>query len=306
MSKITNTEAAKYIPIQIAQKSLGRFASYMNLGKTVSRNFDITPESWGATIKVPKRGAVTANAKTPGSNVTVQNPTATDVSVTLDQHFEVTIGIEDVTKVMANQDVLGGYADDGAVALAEKIENALSELYSSVPIGQVISFDESSDATKERSFMQAREKMALLKVPLLAQKYGYLHPTLITKLLLMDKFSRADAIGGAQGNQIDGKIARLGGVDIFESQMVIGTGSPAQYHNLIYTRNAFTLAARPLPSIGNAFGVQQNVINDPNTNMGLRYTASYDPNGLGMQITLDVLFGVAVNDDRCVVELRSQ
>lgn len=303
---ITNTENAKFIPVQIAQKSLGRFASYMNLGKTVSRNFDITPATSGETIKLPKRGAVSANSKTANSNVTVQNPTATDVSVTLDQHFEVTIAIDDVTKVLSNQDTLSGYAEDAAIALAEKIENALSELYSSVPAGQVITFDETSDATKEKSFMQIREKMALLKVPLLATKFGYLHPTLITKLLLVDKFSRADAVGAGKGAQIDGRVLRLGGIDLFESQMVIGTGSPAQYHNLVYTRNAFTLASRPLPSVGNNLGVQQTVINDPNVDMGLRVTSSYDANKLAMQITLDVLFGVAVNDDRCVVELRSQ
>lgn len=305
MTYITNTENAKFIPILIAQKALGRFASYMNLGKTVSRNFDTAPATYGQVLKLPKRGAITANAKVANSDVTVQNPTATDVSVTLDQHFEVTIGIDDVTKVLSNQDVLAGYAEDGAVALAEVIEDALADLYASVPAGQIVSFNESSDATKERSFMEVREKMSLLKVPKGETKFGYLHPTLITKLLLVDKFSRADAIGGAQGNQIEGRIARLGGIDLFESQMVVGTGSPAQYHNLIYTRNAFTLASRPLPTVGNQMGVNQVVVNNPDVNMGLRVTSSYDAKKLAMQITLDVLFGVGINDDRCVVELRS-
>jgi hypothetical protein len=305
MSNITTTQNAKFIPTLIAQKALGRFASYMNLGKTVSRNFDTKPATEGQVLKLPKRGTVSANAKAQGSNVTVQNPTATDVSVTLDQHYEVTIGIEDVAAVLSNQNVLIGYAEDAAIALAEKIEDALSNLYASIPVGQVASFNESSDATKEASFYEVRERMAILKVPKLEQKFGYFHPTLISKLLRLDKFSRADALGGVTGAMVEGKLGRLGGIDIFESQMVIGTGSPAQYHNLVYTRNAFTLASRPLPSIGNQMGVVQQVINDPNVDMGLRVTSSYDPNALGMQVTLDVLFGVAINDDRCVVELRS-
>lgn len=301
---LNNTTNVKFIPTIIAQKALGRFGSYMNLAKTVAREFEFTAATQGETIKVPKRGAVQANAKAQGTVVTKQNPTATDVSVTLDQHFEVTLMIDDVTKVLQNQDTLDGYAEDGAIALAETVEEALADLYASVPIGQVVSFNESSAATKEQSFLEAREKLVMNKVPKMATKYGYMHPSLITKLLVVDKFSRADSLGKA-GVVADGAITRLGGIDIFESQMVVGTGSPAQYHNLIYTKNAFVLAARPLPSVGNEFGSKQQVINDPNIGMGLRVTSSYDPDLLGMQITLDVLFGVGVLDNRCVVELRS-
>lgn len=301
LNKTTNAE---YIPTILAQKSLATFANYMNLAKTVARDFELVSASEGDTIKVQKRGVLTANAKTAGNEVTPQNPTATSVPVTLDKHYEVTIQIDDVAKVMENQDTLQGYAEDAAIVLAETVEDALAKLYSSVPIGQVVSFDPTSATTMEQSFLTAREKLIMLKVPKMEQKFGYLHPTLVTKLLTIDRFTRQDTIGS--NNAIsEGRVARVAGIDNFESQMVVGTGSPAQYHNLIYARNAFVLAGRPLPSVGNALGVQQKTIIDPNINFGLRVTSSYNAKLLAMAVTLDVLFGVALLDNRLVVELRS-
>lgn len=301
LNNITN---AAYIPTILAQKSLGAFASYMNLAKTVARDFDFTPAKEGDTIKVQKRGVLVANAKAAGDKVVKQNPTATSVPVVLDQHFEVTIALDDVTSVMQNQDTLNGYAEDAAIALAEKVEAALAALYTSVPGGQVVSFDPTSVSTMESSFLKAREILILNKVPKIAQKFGYLHPTLVSKLLTVPRFTQYDTVQSGEAIT-EGRVSRVSGIDNFESQSVVGTGSPAQYHNLIYSKNAFVLAARPLPSVGNDFGVKQSVINDPDINMGLRVTSSYDANLLSMQITLDVLYGVALLDNRLVVELRS-
>lgn len=301
---LTPTNNAKFIPIVIAQTALGRLSSYLNLAKTVARDTDVVSATYGETIKVPKRGAITANAKTRGEKVTKQAPTATDVSVTLDQHFEVTLLIEDVTKVLQNQNTMQGYAEDAAIALAEKVELALANLYSSIPIGQVVSFNPSSAATMEDSFLEARQKLVDLKVPLMAPKFGYLHSGITRKLLQIDRFTKQDSIGANSAIQ-EGRLARVAGFDLFESQVVVGTGSPAQYHNLLYTRNAFVLATRPLPNDGNGEGVRQVVVTNPDVNVSLRVTYGYDKDQLGTQMTLDVLFGVGVMDDRAVVELRS-
>ena len=299
---LTNTENAKFIPTIIAQKALGRFGSYMNLAKTVARDFEFTPATVGQTLNIPKRGTVQANAKVAGSDVTVQSPTATDVSVTLDQHWEATISIDDVTKVLQNQDTMDGYAEDMAIALAEKVESKLAALHTSLT--NTVTFDTTSDETMENSFLKLRERLILNKVPKTERIYAYLHPTVVTKLLGVDKFSRADAYGKA-GIIAEGALLRLAGIDIFESQLVESTGSPVAYHNLAYSKNAFVLAARPLPSVPAGFGAVSTVISDPDINLGLRVVSSYDANKLAMQITLDVLFGVALLDDRRVVELES-
>jgi len=98
---------------------------------------------------------------------------------------------------------------------------------------------------------------------------------------------------------------RLYGFDIFESQNVQTSGSPVRYHNLAYTRDAFVLAFRPLPTDGNGHGVVQSVVSNPDVGVGLRATMGYDKDTLGMQLTLDVLFGASILDTRRVVELES-
>lgn len=300
---LNNTTNASFIPTIIAQKALGRFGAYMNLAKTVARDFDFTPAKEGATIQIPKRGVISANAKSAGNVVTLNNPTATTIPVTMDQHFEVTLELDDVTAVQQNQDVLNGYAEDAAIALAEKIEAALSALY--VSSVNTVNFDTTSQVTQENSFLTARQKLVLNNIPQTERKYAYLHPTLITKLLQIDRFTRWDAYGN-NGVIAAGALGRIGGIDVFESQLVTASGSPATYNNMIYTRNAIILASRPLPQVPQGMGVIQKVIMDPDINMGLRVTSSYNADLLSMQITLDVLYGVAILDTRCLVTMTSQ
>lgn len=302
MTQFNNTTNAVFIPTIVAQKALGAFAGYMNLAKTVSRDFEWTPATMGQVIRIPKRGTLSANAKVAGSDVTVQAPTATDVAVTLNQHWEVTMQIDDVTKVLENQDTLNGYAEDAAIALAEKVETVIASLHPSVTSS--VTFDTTSATTKENSFLTVRERMALNKVPLSERKYAYLHPTVITELLQIDRFTRADAYGKS-GIIAEGALGRIGGIDVFESQLVQTSGSPVAYHNLVYTKNAIVLAARPLPAVPAGYGAVSTVVQDPDTNMGLRVVSSYDPKKLAMQVTLDVLFGASLLDERRIVELES-
>lgn len=299
---LNNTTNAEFIPTIIAQKALGRFASYMNLAKTVSRNFDWTPTTVGATINVPIRGTVSANNKVAGSSFTLQNPTATSVSVTLNKHKEVTLLLDDVTAVLQNQDTLAGYAEDSAIALAEAVEEEIASLHAGLT--HTVTMDYTSDATKNTGMLNIRKFFVDQKVPKLEQKYLYADSTLINELLEVDRFARADALGKA-GVIESGALMNIYGINIFESQNIQVSGSPVAYHNLAYTKNAFVLATRPLPSVPAGHGAISTVVVDPDTNVGLRVVSSWDTDLGGMKITLDLLFGVAILDQRRVVEVES-
>jgi len=302
MAVLDNTTNAKFIPTIIAQKALGRFASYMNLARTVSRDFDWTPATVGQTINIPKRGTLSANDKTQGSNYTLQAPTATDVSVTLNKHKEVTFVIDDVTKVLENQNTRDGYAEDAAIALAEAVEGEIAALHTSLT--NTVTFDATSTGTKDTSMLNVRKFFTDQKVPKIEKKYMYADATVINELLEEDKFARADALGKA-GVIETGALMNIYGIDIFESQSVKVSGSPVAYHNLVYTRNAFVLATRPLPEVPAGHGAVSTVVNDPDTNVGMRVVSSWDAALGGLKLTLDLLFGVAVLDQRRVVELES-
>lgn len=313
------TTNAVFIPTIISQKALGRFPAYMNLARTVARDFEWTPAQEGQVIQVGKRGALVANDKTSGNVFTLQNPTATNVSVTLNKHKEVTFALDDVAKVVQNQDTQAGYADDAAIALAESVEVAIAALYPSV--SSVIDLITTTAATTDASILNIRKYFSNQKVPQAEQRYAYVDPSVTNILLGVDKYTRYDALGNAiaQVQQIQsasggmpttvpiqsGRLTRIYGIDFFESQNVQISGSPVAYHNLVYTKNAIILASRPLADVPTGYGVVSQVVQDSDIQMGLRALMHYDGDLGAFKMTLDLLFGVAVLDQRRLTLLES-
>lgn len=297
-----NTTNAKFIPTIISQKAIGRFPSYLNLAKTVSRDSDWTTAQVGTTIRVPKRGSVSANDKSAGEIFTKQNPTATDVYVTLNKHKEVTLTIDDVTKVVENQDTLNGYAEDAAIALAEAVETELAALHPEIE--NTDTFVTTSEDTIDLSLLRVRKYFTDQKVPQLEQKYMYVDSTVYNQLLGVDKYTRYDA-RGVNPSINEALLLKTYGIEIHESQLIQVSGSPVAYHNLAYTKNAFVLASRPLPQPANGSGVLSSVINDASVGLSLRSLFWYNGDLGAHQLTLDLLFGVAVLDQRRVIEIES-
>lgn len=298
---MNNTTNAQFIPTIIANKAIGRLPAFLNLARTVARNSDWTTATVGTTLSVPVRGAVSANDKTAGSNFTKQNPTATNVNVVLNKHKEVTLTIDDFTKVVENQDTQNGYAEDGAIALAEAVEETIAALHSGIT--NVLTFDATSDTTVDQSMLRIRRFFTVQKVPRTEQRYFYVDSTVFNRLLQTDKYSRYDARG--DGKAIgDGMVIRTYGLEISESQMVQTTGSPVAYHNLAYTKNAIVLANRPLPR-PEGFGGRYAIVNDGSIQLSLRTLFWYNADLGAHQLTMDLLYGVAIVDQRRIVEVES-
>lgn len=298
---LNNTTNAVFIPTIIAQKCLQRFPSYLTLAKNVARDSDYETAKVGATIQVAKTGAVTANDKVAGVAFTKQNPTGTNVSVTLNKHKEVTFTIDDVTKVLENQNTQDKYGQDGAIALAEAVETDLASLHPSIT--STITWDRTSDDTIDASFLKIRKYFTDQKVPKVEQRYFYTDATVFNDFLGVDKYVNASVRGG-NNSVADGVVIRTYGFEISESQLIQVTGSPVAYHNLAYTRDALVLASRPLAQ-PQGFGGNYAVINDDSIGLSLRTLFWYNADLGAHQLTIDLLYGVAILDQRRVVEVES-
>ncbi|MFA5387863.1 MAG: P22 phage major capsid protein family protein [Candidatus Paceibacterota bacterium] len=298
---LNNTTNEVFIPTIIAQKALQRFPAYLNLARTVSKDSDWVTASMGATIQVPKTGAVSANDKTAGNVFTKQNPTGTNVSVTLNKHKEVTFTIDDVTKMLENQDTQAKYAEDGAIALAEAVETSLAQLHPNIT--NTISWDRTSATTIDASLLAVRKFFTDQKVPKTEQKYLYVDATVFNDLLGVQKYT--DQSWRGQNNTVaEGQMIKTYGFEIWESQMIETSGSPVSYHNFAYTRGGLVLASRPLPA-PRGFGGNYAVINDPSIGLSLRTLFWYNADLGAHQLTIDLLYGVNVLDVRRVVEVES-
>ena len=303
-----STTNAAFIPTIIAQKALGYFGAYMNLARTVGMDFDWTPATFGKVIQVPKRGTLVANSKAANANVVLQNPTATSINVTLGNHYEVTFGIDDVTKVLENQNVLVGYGEDAAKVLGEQVENSIAGSYAGLT-NTAITFDATSATTIDNSVRAIRKYFTDQKVPKLEQRHVNVSSGAYNALLSVPQYVQAQNLGLQNESDkvplVTGSALNIYGMTFWESQIVTSTGTTPTIvdHMLAYTRDAFVLAARPLPQVPAGYGAVSEVLSDSNVGLGFRVVSSFNPQQLAMQVTLDVLYGIAANDVRRGVEV---
>jgi len=288
-SSINATQADSFIPEVWLNEAITALRSYLNLAKTVRRDVDSAVARYGDIIHIPKTGSLSVNPKVTNQNVTRQAPADSEETVTLDSHNEVTFMVEDVARAQAYQDIRGLYIRDAVIALAEEVEGDIAAEYANA--GSDITFDDSTDDTIEASMLLIRKAFVDAKAPRLDPKYFYASPATVNALLGVDKFTKANEYG-SRAPLVEGAIGDIFGINVFESQIIAATGSPATDHNLAYTKDAIVLCMRALPTDGNGEGVSQTVVSDPESGISMRLTSSYDANALGRQVTLDMLYGV--------------
>lgn len=291
---------APWIPEIIANESLGLLGNYLNLGATVSRDSDLTSVREGQTIKIPRRGVITAQQKTERVSTVAQRPVADDIEVTVDQHWYIKLLEEDFTRAMQTDSVLPGYVEDGIIVLAEKIEGSLAS--------RIASFDNidagAADGDAYKGVVDVRTRMVKNKIPQLATKYGYISPAFHARLLKEEAVIDPKVQTGDLA-RVSGSIGRTAGFDLFEGQLVPHNGSPGWDENFFYTRNALVLASRPLLQPGAELGVQATTVQS-DAGLALRLVRAYDKDEMAVCVTLDVLFGTGVNDVRQGFVLESQ
>lgn len=299
-SPLTTTQNAKWIPTVVANESLGLLSSYLQIGKTVSKDVEMNPVRLGQILSIPRRGVITATQKTQGSNSTKQNPTADDVQITVDQHWYVKIAEEDFTRSLQTESALPGYAEDAVIVLAEKIESVL--------LSKITSFaniDAASGAGNAYAgVVDVRTAMNNLKVPILARRYGYISPRFAGRLLKETAISDPK-MQPNDSQRVEGSIGRTAGFDLFEGQLTPTAGSPAWDQNFFYTRNALMLASRPLTEPDAGMGVQASSVQSE-AGLALRVVRYYDADAMAVVFQIDTIFGAGVNDVRQGYVLESQ
>ncbi len=284
---LNTTNNAPFIPEIVANQALGRLGAYLSLGRTVSKDSELTTVQVGETIRVPVRGSLQSNSLAQNGDVQVQTPTSTSKPVTLDHHQEVTIAELDYTRsVQQGGSVLPGYVEDAIQVLAEDIESALAALWS------LAGFNNDATSSALEDLVDMRTQLITNKVPVLAERYAYIHPKLGGKLLKANAYIDPKLIPNNR-QLTEGALGRSEGFDVFEGQLVVKSGSPGVYRNMFYNRDAMVLATRPQPLPDANLGVQAATVIDGN-GIALRILRSYNPSKLGVQITLDVVFGTAV------------
>lgn len=299
MATFTPTEMDPFIPEVWASEILMTMPSRIVMAKRVTRDSDIASFQVGDVLHIPVAGYLAAQDKTPGTALsTFSDPTGQGtVNVTLNKHKVVPWVFEDISRAMVIPGVENTYVKESARLLGQAIENDLLALYSGfsgpdVGTGGVaLTWDtvlaarqllnaNKVDEADRTLVISSKDETALLQDPDLATYWSN---------------SKTEGIS-------EGAIGRLGGFDVFMSQLVPSTAGPI-YHNLAFHRSAAILAMRGLPQDNP--GARSATIQDPNSGLVLRVTGMYDMNNVGFRVNVDVLYGVAELRDEAGVEVLS-
>ncbi len=303
MPAITSANVANAIVKLVAVDALPALLGNLVMGNLVNRDYEPTLAQAGDTVNVPIPPTLVANNIAEGGTVQTQNPSLGNAQIVLNTHAEATFQIPDVTKVLAVPDLLKLYMQPAVIALAQRIESDLLNLYpqftANTPVGI------GGTAITEAVVDSAETTLFQAKVPASANKYFVVDSGTYSSLRQIPRFSEYYSSGEAGLRAlIDGNVGKLKDFYIFRSQFVPQTGSgPATTHNLAFSKDAIGLVVRrlpqPLPGTG-AIAEYAEM-----GNFGMRVVMSYQPNTLAQQFTVDVLYGAGVLRNNFAVQVNS-
>jgi hypothetical protein len=303
MPAITSANVANAIVKLVAADALPALVGNLVLGNLVNRDYEPTLAQAGDTVNIPIAPQLVANNIAEGGVVQPQNPGLGNAQIVLNTHAEATFMIPDVTRALAVPDLLRIYMQPAVVAIAEKIESDLMNLYAGftaiAPLGTA------GTPLTEALLDQAETALFQAKVPASEKKFLVVDSNTYSQLRQIPRFSEFHTAGEAGLKAvIDGTIGKLKDFFVLRSQYVQKTGtSPVNTHNLAFCKDALGLVIRrlpqPLPGTG-AIAEYAEL-----GNFGMRVTMSYQPNTLSQQFTVDVLYGVAVLRNNFAVQVNS-
>lgn len=299
MPNITATVAQYFIPEVWANRALEVLRANVVLARLVAKDSNVAAFQVGDILHIPYPGTFAAQDKAAGSAVTVQTPTGgSEVQVALNKHKEISFIVEDVARAQANQDLLDRYLNAAGPAIADAIESDLFGLYTNVTASVGTSGTDITAAT----IRSARKTLNDNKRPLSPR-----HLVISSKdeIALLGDSNLATYFANSRAEAIaQGAIGQLYGFTVWMSQLVpVVAGTPNSTKNLAFHPEAFILAMRGLPEPPASTGAQAATIRDPESGLVVRVLYAYNPTYLGVQVTLDVLYGVKVlrAEKACVV-----
>jgi N4-gp56 family major capsid protein len=255
----------------------------------------------GDTLNIPKPARGSASAKAASTQVTLVTDTATNIAVTIDQHFEYSILIEDIVEAQALASMRQFYTDDAGYALARQVDNSLIQLGRGVQGGggtsaysgafsgadgttaYVAGSNTGLSALTDAAIRRSIQRLDDNDVPM-DGRFLVVPPSTRNTLMGISRFTE-QAFVGEQGNNNtirNGEIGNVYGIPVFVTNQADTTsGSTACKICLLGHRDFAVL-------------VEQ---------LGIRSQTQYKQEYLGNLFTADTLYGVKELRDGSAVAL---
>lgn len=230
---VTNTTAATFIPEIWSDEIIAAYEKSLVLANLVNR-MPMTGKK-GDTLHIPKPTRGDASAKSASTQVTLIAATESEVQVTIDQHYEYSRLIEDITDVQALASLRQFYTSDAGYALAKRVDTDLFALTKSFGDSDGADFVHSNsffmdastnltayavdtvaaaDVFTDVGFREAIKELDDNDVPM-DQRFLVVPPSVVETVRGIDRYNSSDFVSGQP--VVNGNIGTLYGIDIYVS-----------------------------------------------------------------------------------------
>lgn len=211
-----------FIPEMWANESLAILEENMVLANIIHRDFSPTIAKFGDTVNTRKPSEFTARRKDMTDNVTIQDATATNIPVVLNQHVHTSFIIYDGEESKAFKDLVAEYLRPAMLANARLLDRVVAGQYhrfisNARTAGKLQSL---TNSTAKRYILDTRNAQNLLKVPEDNGRNFAITPISETEILDTDIFLSAEKVGDGGTALREASIGRKLGYNFWMSQNV--------------------------------------------------------------------------------------
>jgi len=292
---VTNTTGAVFIPEIWSDEIIAAYEKSLVLANLVNR-MPMTGKK-GDTIRIPKPTRGDASVKDAETQVTLIAATETDVTVAIDQHYEYSRLIEDITDVQALSSMRQFYTSDAGYALAKRVDTDLFALAKSFGDSNGADYVHSNsfymdastgltayavdtvaaaDIFSDDAFREAVKELDDNDVPM-DQRFLVVPPSVVQTIRGIDRYNSSDFVSGQP--VANGNIGSLYGIQVY-----VSTNCP------VVETAANNSAGGELKA--GILGHRDAMVFAEQ--MGVRTQTQYKQEYLGDLFTADTLYGVKV------------
>lgn len=209
-----------FVPEVWAQESLMILEANMVAANLIYRDFEDEIATFGDTVNTRLPAEFTAARKTDADTVTVQDATATNVAVKLDQHVHTSFIIKDGEESKGFENLRDVYLQPALLSIAQMIDEiVIGQCYQFLTLdggaGNVVG--QLGSAATKQSMIALREKMNTNKVPQQGRNV-ILTPSTEADLLAVDLFVGANQVGDDGTALREASLGRKFGLQTFMAQ----------------------------------------------------------------------------------------
>ena len=202
------------------------------------KHYDRDVKSAGQTVEIPNLSNLTANKKVANTQVTLNGPTETKTTITINNHYESSFLLEDMAEAQSAYDAASEYTAKTGYALAEKMDLSVVD---EITDNATYAAGAYGTALNDTTILVANRYLDEAKVPTTDRTLA-VTPQGKQEMLAIDKFVRYDALGTGTAI-INGKIGTIYNDEVVMSQNLrITAATPTQNNNLLFHKEACAIA----------------------------------------------------------------